>query len=277
LYLKKAVSELTSIEELIVAEVSAAAYHPRTSKHSDSQSLVLIRDLLAMCPLLSSRAATGHLVAKLRHHQQIAYNDWVIDIALGTPAGDPVLPKKGELITLASPALIQIGIELKSIWTEHGKARKNRLRDFKAFHGHAKQYDPKTISAAFLVINASDFFLSPLNIGAKHREPITWHKRKNKTAQQLVKETIDIFRSIHLRNSIEDQEGLDALGVVVVEHDNLNTLDGRPKVATLRKRYGALHKLSRVAGSPPGLRVGDPLHYQAMLQRICNAYSQRFS
>jgi hypothetical protein len=108
---------------------------------------------LSNCPRLGQRAASGEIVAKLRHHQQVGHNDWVIDIAIGTPAGPPISAPAGELIRMTAPALIQIAIELKSIWTEHKKARKNRLRDFDAFQRYAKHYDPKTIAAAFLVVN----------------------------------------------------------------------------------------------------------------------------
>jgi hypothetical protein len=270
------VEQTGSIEEIIVAEVAATAYHPRTSKHSDTQSLVIIRDLLDSCPILAERAASGRLVAKLRHHQQVGHNDWVIDIALGTPAGAPKRPDGGELIRMTAPALIQIAIELKSIWTEHGKARKNRLRDFNAFHTYAKQYDPKTIAAAFLVVNAAGLFLSPLNLESRNREPVTWHRQRGKSTHQIAKETIDIFRSIHLRNSVSDAEGLDALGVVVIEHDNLNYLRGRVQYSDVENKYREFQKPTAVALIPPGLKVGDPLHYSAMTQRICNAYNERF-
>jgi len=193
-----------SIGEVIAAEVAATAYHPRTSKHSDTQSQVIVRDLLSDCPALARHAASGELVGKLWHHQQVGHNDWVIDIALGTPAGKPQAPHASELICITAPALIQIAIELKSIWTEHGKARKNRLRDFNAFHGYARQYNPKTITAAFLVVNAAELFLSPLNLESRNRKPITLHRQKAKPTAELVKETIDIFRSIHLRNSVSD-------------------------------------------------------------------------
>jgi hypothetical protein len=265
-----------SIEELIVAEVAATAYHPRTSKHSDAQSLVIIRDLLSTCPILAKRAATGELVGKLRHHQQVGHSDWVIDIALGSAPGPPQPPKDGDLIQFTEPTLIQIAVELKSIWTEHGKARKNRLRDFEAFHGYAHQYSKKTVAAAFLVVNAAGLFLSPLNLDSRNREPITWHRQKAKSTGQLVKETIDIFRSIHLRNFETDAAGLEALGVVVVEHDNLNYLDGRSQYGDVAKKYKPLQKPSVVAPVPPGLKVGDPLHYRTMIQRICNAYRERF-
>jgi hypothetical protein len=200
----------------------------------------------------------------------------VIDIALGTAPGPPRPPDTGDLVRLTAPTLIQIAIELKSIWTEHGKARRNRLRDFNAFHNYARQYSPKTIAAAFLVVNAAELFLSPLNLESPRREPITRHVQKAKSTTQLVKETIDIFRSIHLRNSSSDSDGLEALGVVVVEHDNLNYLKGRSQYSAVQDRYGHLHKPTQVAKIPPALRVGDPLHYSAMIQRICNAFKERF-
>jgi hypothetical protein len=268
------VTAAAAIEELIVAEVAAAAYHPRTSKHSDSQSFVIVRDLPASCMLMRERASTGELVAKLRHHQQVGHADWVIDIALGTPAGEARPPDQRETICWTEPALIQVAIELKSIWTEHGKTRRNRLRDFNSFHGYAHDYHPKTIAAAFLVVNAAEFFLSPLNLGRTKGE-ITWHRRPSKSAAQLAKETIDLFRSIHLRNNENDVAGLEGLGVVVIEHDNMNYLAGKPEHADLAAKYQALARPSRPSESPPALRVGDPLHYTTMIQRICNAYTDR--
>jgi len=265
-----------SIEELIVAEVAATAYHPRTSKHSDAQSLVIIRDLLAACPTLAKRAAAGEIVGKLRHHQQVGHGDWVIDIALGSAAEAPEPPKAGELIRLTEPALIQIAIELKSIWTEHGKARKNRLRDFEAFHSYAHDYSKRTVAAAFLVINAAELFLSPLNLDARNREPITYHRQRATPTFEIVRKTIEIFRSIHLRDSETDAPGLEALGIAVIEHDNLNYLDGRAQYADVAKKYANLRRVSKVAPVPPGLKVGDPLHYRTMIQRICNAYRERF-
>jgi hypothetical protein len=247
-----------SIDELIATEVAATAYHPRTSKHSDAQSLLIIRDLLASCPILAERAGAGELVGKLRHHQQVGHSDWVIDIALGTAPGVPESPKEGQLIQFTEPTLIQIAIELKSIWTEHGKARKNRMRDFEAFHGYAHEYSKKTVAAAFLVVNAAEVFLSPLNLHARNREAITQHRQKAKSTGQIVKETIDIFRSIHLRNDEIDGPGLEALGVVVVEHDNLNYLDARLQYEDIANEFRHLHKPSRVAPIPPGLRVEDP-------------------
>src|SRR4051812_35827172 len=124
------IASAATIEQVIVSEVITGGYNPRTSKHSDTQSLIIIRDLLQLCPKMNSRALRGELVGKLRHKQQVGHDVWVIVVALGTCAGPPVPPTPPMPIVLTQPATIQVALELKSIWTEHGKARMNRLRDF---------------------------------------------------------------------------------------------------------------------------------------------------
>jgi hypothetical protein len=215
---------------------------------------------------MTRRAAKGELVANLRHHQQVGHADWVIDIAIGSCAGTPMPPAKGERIVFAPPVIIQVAIELKSIWTEHGKARLNRLRDFNSFHGYAHQYSQQTVAAGFLVVNSSERFWSPL----RKNDDITVHGDKRRTARQFAKETIDRFRSIHLRNGPSDAPGLEALGVVAIEHDNVRR---NPDAS----EYAHLHKPTGVAPVPPSPPIGDPLHYETMIQRICNAYTQRFA
>jgi hypothetical protein len=253
----------------LVGHLASGGYHPRSSKHSDFQSLIIVRDLVAQCPLIARRAASGELVAQLRQHQQVGHADWVIDIAIGTCAGKPApLPADASpaAIRLAPPVIIQIAVELKSIFTEHNKARLNRVRDFNSFHGYAHQYDPKTVAAAFLVVNSAEWFYSPL------RKPgdITSHSRPRLTARQLAKNVIDDFRSIHLRNSVSDGPGLEALGVVAIEHDNLS-IHPNPQ------DHANHHRATQASPTPPNPPVGDPLHYQSMIQRICNAYGQRFA
>lgn len=253
-----------SFEAELVANFAAAGYHPRSSKHSDFQSILIIRHLLTQCDALRRKAATGEIVAQLRHHQQVGHADWVIDIAIGTASGLP-MPPVGELIRFAPPIIIQVAIELKSILTEHGKARKNRLRDFNSFHGYAHQYNPKTVAGAFLVVNSSTLFYSPL----RKEDDITSHGNKKANARQVAKDAVDIFRSIHLRNSAADTAGLEALGAVVVEHDNLMF---HPKKGDHSHR----HSPTALAPAPPNPRPGDPLHYQSMLQRLCVSYTDRF-
>jgi hypothetical protein len=255
-----------AIEEVVVADLTEHGYHPRTSSHSDRQSEQIVLDLLEDCPLMRERALKGQLVAKLRHHQQVGHDDWVIDLALGTTAGAPISPDVAHPIRFAPPAIIQVAIELKSIFTEHGKARKNRLRDFNAFHGYAHSYDPKTIAAAFLIVNAAEYFYSPL----RKPEDITQHGGRKASPRDVAADSVKLFRTIPLRNSAQDPPGLEAIAVLVVEHDNLN-------VHPDRQAHKAQHRPTRVLHTTPAPQVGDPLHYQTFIQRICSQFVARFA
>ncbi|MBM3518347.1 MAG: hypothetical protein FJX56_10880 [Alphaproteobacteria bacterium] len=139
------------------------------------------------------------------------------------------------------------------------------MRDFNSFHGYAHQYVPRTVAAAFLVVNSAERFYSPL----RKPDDITVHGNARTSARQLARNIIDDFRSIHLRNSVSDAPGLEALGAVAIEHDNLAP---HPNAAA----YAAIHKPTQASPSPPNPPVGDPLNYQSMIQRVCNAYAQRF-
>ena len=108
-----------AIAEEFVAYLSERGYDPRSSRHSDFLSEIIVRDLVQNCPLLAQRAASGRIVARLRHRQRIGQDDWVIDIAIGTCAGAPAPPGVSGSIRMAPPVIIQIAIELKSILTEH--------------------------------------------------------------------------------------------------------------------------------------------------------------
>src|SRR4029077_16290470 len=95
-----------AIADEFAAYLAAKGYDPRSSRHSDFLSEIIVSDLVTNCPLVAERAALGQIVANLRHHQQIGQDDWVIDIAIGTCAGTPVPPDG--LITMAPPVIIQI-------------------------------------------------------------------------------------------------------------------------------------------------------------------------
>jgi hypothetical protein len=262
-----------AIADEFKAYLAEKGYDPRSSRHSDFLSEIIVRDLVKNCPLIAQRAASGQIVANLRHHQQIGQDDWVIDVAIGTCAGVPLPPTEiapglGP-IRMAPPVIIQIAIELKGVITEHGKARRNRLREFGAFHGHGHTYDPRTVVAAFLVVNSADCFYSPLNLGKTIRSELNNHFNKTRTARQLARQSIDLFRAIHLRHSEADAPGLEALGVIVIEHDNISY---HPEPT----KYSHLQKPTRVAPVPPSLPARDPLSYESMVQRICAHYTHRF-
>jgi hypothetical protein len=245
----------------LVSHLISENYHPRSDKHGKILCLAMLEDLLEACPKLRNKAASGEVVAKINHRQTIGHDEWVIDLAIGQAASAAQRPAPGELIRMEAPAVIQIGIEAKSVMSEHKKARKNRLRDLNAFHSHAHKYADLTIAAGMIVINMAKWFWSPLRMA----NDITEHRN----LETLPKEIVDTYRNIPLRENSTDNPGMEAVGVIVIEHDNLGANPKLPKSAPARRES----RLVEVSPAPP---VGDPLHYATMIRRICNAYTQRF-
>lgn len=148
----------------------------------------------------------------------------------------------------AVPATTRIAVELKSVMTEHGKARKNRKRDLEAHHPHVHDYDRTAIAAGVIVVNASPTFRSPL------RPEITNHR---KSPAELIEMVLDELNSVTMASAASGS-GLDAKCLVAVSMDNV-----------------AWSTTSFVT-SPPAPRVGSPVHWDSFIQRICDLYRRRF-
>lgn len=67
-----------------------------------------------------------------------------------------------------------------------------------------------------------------------------------------------LLRSLPQRSARGEGPGLEATGAIVVSHDNINN-DRTELILT-----------------PPAPQVGDPLHYDSFLRRICDSYTQRW-
>ena len=230
-----------------VQHLATHQYHPRSNKHGLALCDFVLEDLLANCPKIAQDASARRLVYERNQKIIVGNTDWNIDLVLGPPPAHFQAPPTNDPIVQAIPATIRIAIEAKTIMTEHGKARRNRQRDLDSFQQFARRYDSSTISAALSVINVASQFKSPLRV------TLTVHR--NVTA--LVTGTVSILRSIPLRPAA-DQHGLDANGVIVVQHDNVDATRTALVVAS------------------PAPQMGDPLHYDSFLHRICDRYSQRW-
>jgi hypothetical protein len=221
----------------------------------------ILADILEHCPSFAERARNGQIVATLNHTITVNYQDWTIDLVIGPPPGLPVPPPDSEAITWALPATVQVALEAKAIFTEHGKARRNRLRDLQAFHGYAHLYNPRTIAVGTVALNVSEVFWSPL----RPATDITFHEN----IARLGSETVTLFRGLPLRHTPEEGPGLEAACIVVFKHDNIARNPSPPLGAP------ATRPASLVTG-PPAPQVGDPLHYATMIQRICTAFRARW-
>ena len=194
-------------------------------------------DLLSRCPVIRSQAAAGDLV--------FSFN---FDLLTGTAAWnvDRQAVSDGEM-RQAPTSTVRIAIEHKAVMTEHRKAVKNRKRDFEAHHEHVHRYSSSAIAGGILIVNGSSTFKSPLREGTtKHRDP-----------KALVEHCIDQMRAVSQRP--DTGYGLEAKAVVAVDLDNVNL-----------ERAGLLTSL-------PAPQVGDPLHYDAFIERLCTLYTERFS
>lgn len=223
-------------------------YHPRSDKHSNVLSGAIVGDLITQCRGIREKASRGEIVYDLNFDLIVARAVWNIDLVLGHP-GPAVAPPPGDQAILKRrPSTVEIAIEIKSIMTEHRKAVKNRNRDLEAHHEHVHNYNSLAIAGGVFVINASPTFRSPLRPGlTMHRNPLL-----------LVEHCIAELRSVATRGGPTGY-GLEAQCAVVVSMDNIHSATVK-YVTTL-----------------PAPQVGDPLHYDAFVRRICHFYEQRFA
>ena len=232
--------------QAFIEHLRELGYNPRSNKHSNALSEAIVADLLANCPRLAEQAAAGRLVYSLNFDLIYGQSQWNVDLVLGVPPPGTPTPENS-LIKLSDPATVQVAVELKSVMTEHRKAVKNRKRDFEAHHDHVHRYSAGAIAGGVMVVNAAPTFKSPL------RPDVTVHKEPAELVEHCVRE----MRNISMRPGLGGH-GLDASGVLVVNMDNVH-----------------LHGTDYVATAPAPL-VGDPLHYDAFVQRLCAAYTERF-
>ena len=229
-----------------IEHLQNAGYHPRSNKHSDALGEAIVPDLIGNCPRMAEHAAAGYLVYSLNFKLIYAQSKWNVDLVLGTPPpGTP--PPEDSSIRRSKPATVQVAVEFKSVMTEHKKAVHNRKRDFEAHHDHVHRYAGGAIAGGVMVVNAAPAFKSPL------KPDVTVHK----DPAGLVEHCIGQMRNVSMRSGTVGH-GLEASAVLVVNMDNLN-----------------LQSTDYVVAAPAPV-IGDPLHYDAFVQRICAAYTERF-
>lgn len=230
-----------------IEHLRSQGYHPRSNKHSNTLAAIIVGDLLTTCEPVRRKAAAGRLVYDVNVKLHFGTSLWNIDLAMGPPAGSVIVPESG--IAKAPPSTFEMAIEIKGVMTEHRKAVKNRKRDFEAHHQHVHNYSNRAIAGVIMVLNAAPRFQSPLV-----RDRVTTHK--NPTL--LVAHCMSEMRAVTARGGVEGH-GIDAGCALVVVHDNIDP------------------ELTRYWTQVPAPQVGDPLHYDAFVQKLCAEYGARFN
>jgi hypothetical protein len=232
------------------AYLRAAPYHPQKGTQlGNVLSAAIVTDLLATCQPLAAKAAAGEVVWDTNFNLIYGTTKWNADLVIGQPPPGTA-PPLGEPIRKAAPSSVHIAVEIKTVMTEHKKAVKNRKRELEAHHTHVHDYSARAIAGGVLIVNIAGRFKSPL------REPhdITTHK----DPKRLVKHCMNEARAISERGG-PIGSGLDAKAVLVVDDDNIN--------------WAAAEFYER----PPAPQVGDPMHYDAFIQRLCAEWRSRFA
>jgi len=236
-----------SADQNLVRYLQTAKYHPRSSAHGDKLCELVLADLLDLCVPFRTAAKQRRIVYTLNHVIDAGSpTQWNLDLVAGPPTSPQQHLKTGDAILRGEPAEIWLAVDAKTIMTEHGKTRRNRQRDLNSLHDILHRKNPKTIVGGLIVLNMAERFKSPL------RPKITTHRN----VERLVHETVDMFRGLPL--SKKGGTGLDALGMIVIAHTNV---DGDE---------------TKLISTDPSPKRGDPLHYSTFLEDICSTFAARF-
>lgn len=231
-----------------LAHLRGAPYHPRSDKHSNALAEAIVTDLLAACAPLAAAASAGKIVWETNFDLTYGTATWNTDLALGEPPTGSAAPED-QPIRKTAPSSVHIATEIKGVMTEHRKAVKNRKRDIESHHQHVHNYNSNTIAGGVMVMNIAERFKSPL----RAEDDITIHRNPEKLVEHCMAEA----RAISVRGG-PTGSGLDAKCVIVVNDDNIELAAAQYHEA------------------PPAPQVGDPMHYDAFIQRLCAEWSDRF-
>jgi hypothetical protein len=158
-------------------------------------------------------------------------------------------------LRLLSVGSVQLALEAKACMTAHIKALPRLYDELDSSHSTIHGAADHAIAAAFVMVNLSDSFISPVRnrfAPAERPHVVTEHNQPRDTER-----TIDKLEEIPRRTTIP-AVGFDALGIVVVLMKN----DATPVT---------------LVQEPPAPDAMDPFHYGQMIRRISSLYAQKFT
>lgn len=213
-------------------------FNPRSQANSDALSDFVVADLRETCPALRAALALGKLKSLKNPNVRTRIAERSVDL---------VIHERGQAPSIS----VRVSVEHKTIMTAHGKARKNRYGDIIAYSNHMHNHRQDCIVGAIVVVNVSPKYENP-DAFAKGLE------RPKFKMEKVVADTIQIFAKIPLRNEpTEPNDQPEALAVIVVDYDGVSAA----KLVT-----GEL--------TP---QLGNSIHYESFIGRICRLYERRFS
>jgi len=239
-------------DERIVEWLEENGYHPRSPAHGSAACQFFLADLIEHSEVFREAARSGKIVYQEDFTVGEGQDRWNVDLVIGPSTKDTVETPVDDVIPIAEsePERVWLAVDAKSVMTEHGKARRNRQRDINSFADIMHSHHPGSVTGGIILLNMSDRFRSPL----RDEGDITKHDR----IEELVRETVDIFRTIN-RAQGEVSPNVDAVGCVVVEHTNIDDA----------------HK-TRLVTEPPAPQRDDIVHYVDFVEIIAETFENRW-
>lgn len=256
-------------------------YQPRSDRHSKIACWGILFDLLTESELLRRHVIQGKVIFGVNHEMSDfkTMRKKNLDLVVARPGTTVSGSEAPDFVTLMSrygvllsrdqhtklmqlPLLtggpvgsVLLALEAKACMTEHMKARPRLYDELNSshltIHGSAEQ----AIAAGFVMINASNTFVSPdrnkYPIGPKGPQ-VTYHKQP--MATELV---IQKIREMPRRTRAQE-EGFDAIGIVVVDCPN----NGTPIT---------------LVSAPPAPTPANDYNYDQMIRRIRQKYEVTFA
>jgi hypothetical protein len=231
-------------------------YHSRSDSHSKALGRLIVKDLVAACPLLVDHAKTGKVVYGINFKYTWTgggkSKTKTIDLAIGIPPDAPLdLPEPDVELIDGTIARVLFSCELKTAMTEHSKSQPRIYDELSSSHGIVHAGDNDAIAGGVTVVNIADRFASPLRQTKGMPLGFTAHNQP-RAAERMVKH----LRGLPIRAN-RSSNGFDCYATIVISCDNLNA-------ATLHT-------------APPSPQPGEPDHYDTFVQSFVGAYTERFS
>jgi hypothetical protein len=150
-----------------------------------------------------------------------------------------------------------IAMEAKAAMTEFAKARPRLYDELNSSHLTIHGDTDSAVAAAFVLVNSSKTFVSPLrtpfHIDASHPAPVTKHRQPESAVGVIEK-----IQQLPRRSQLGVQ-GFDAVGLATIDCPN----DGATPI--------------RLVSDPPAPQVGDAFHYDSFVERVETIYAARFA
>jgi len=147
---------------------------------------------------------------------------------------------------------VLMALEAKAAMTEHQKARPRLFDELNSTYQTINGSSGEAIASGYLMVNASDTFISPSRQYPPF-DPLIVTKHKQPKSAEI---SIGVAKALP-RRAGSGLPGYDAIGITVVDMPN----DGSP--------------VNLVTGQPAP-QPGDIYHYENMIERLAHTYATRF-